>query len=115
MNFFKEVNTVNPGDTFVSSWVDRFTDDDFIDVIGIALYADQNGTVTIDESDLMDVTPTVTHLVNAASVTQNIMYTSDKLTLTKRYYRISFTNTSGSIANFIARAKAYEVYLTIQL
>ena len=98
-NNFVDVISINPGETYVSPWIDRLHEPDWLEKIKVAAYASVNGKITVDETDFFgEATPTINTLVNAASITANTMYLSAELTFTKRFYRISILNEGTATA-----------------
>jgi len=82
-----------------SFWVDRMEGDHSFELVRATVYADQAGTLYLDESDNEGATSSVlTSLSVSASVTAKLPWT----TLTKRWYRFRYVNGATAQTKFRA-------------
>ncbi len=98
MNPFIDAIVVAGGESYSSVWIDRLGN--WMEKCKLVAYGDIDGEVTFEESDLTDVTPTSTKLIDAGALTARTLLTSNELTFSKRFYKVIIKN-SGAEAGFV--------------
>lgn len=98
MNPFIDAIVVAGGESYSSVWIDRLGN--WMEKCKLVVYGDIDGEVTFEESDLTDVTPTSIKLVDTEALTARTLLTSNELTFSKRFYKITIKN-SGTEAGSV--------------
>ena len=94
-------------------WVDRLEGDHSIELVRATVYADQDGTLYLDESDDEGTTSAALATV---SVSAEVTYKLSWTTLTKRWYRFRYVNGSTDQTKFrVTKETAGEDLVLIQL